>query len=447
MKFRPVTTVVVLALIIGAIAFAIQFINRTPPPGPTDVIVDQVKENLKQLTFYYQSATDPEGRPLHEAQLTDEVEVNKPGRCDFPFENKNDVPLEFGLELKGCTCSTVEAIVLDPAQVKKIPSWPPDVKNRPGADAILGTQVAWKHLEDKNTLVAPPGSRGFIRLGWSTKQLHPVRLKAAIWTQTPGSTTHDLVILQVAVNIVSGIQVYPEYLRLKPVDLGEKASATCWCWSATRDSFTLLPHLEQPNPGVHFTVKPLNAQEREELKEKDKDERSLESRTHVRCGYQVTVELSNDPSGPPLEIGPLETTIHFDSEEPEVGAIAKLNSVIRGVVRVVSGKDEERDLFFLGRFDVGQGVAKEFAIEADDPKIELKLESYSPGYLRVTDLKKDPTPRGPDDPGHWTIELAVPPNVVSGRFPRGSHVVLVTTEKTPRRIRIPVLGNAIKEKH
>jgi hypothetical protein len=446
-RTQLVTTVVVIALIIGGIAFGVQFLtNRTTEPGSAP----PPPQNLKQFTFFSQPAEDPEGRPLYSVGLKDEVEVNKPGRCDFPFENKNEVPLEFGLELKGCTCQTVEAIVLDPPQASKIPNWPPVVQDRVGADAFLGPQAPWKHLEDKGTLVAPPGSRGFIRLGWSTKQVHPVFLKAAIWTQAPGSTTRDLVILQVGVNIVAGVQVYPEFLRLKAVDLGQKASVTCWCWSATRDSFSLLPRLEQPNPGIHFTAKPLNAQERQELKEKDSKERSAETQTQVRCGYKVTVELSNDPSGPPLDIGAFENTIHFNCEDSDVAAIAKLNSVIRGVVSVVTGKPEERDLFILGRFEVDEGVSKEFAIEADDPNMELKLDSYSPHYLKVTGPVKDKdeaTRRGPDEPGHWTIKLTVPPNVASGRLPRGSHVMLITNEKTPRRVRIPVLGNAIKEKH
>lgn len=437
--------IAVVVAIVGGAAFMLQWINvgpakpventANPEPPPSDV---------KEVTYFVPGDTDADGRPLYSVYLPDEVEVNKPGRCDFAFENKTDTPLEMGLYLKGCTCQTVEAMILTPEQLKKIPTWPPpDLKNRVGADAFLGAKAPWKHLEDNNTLQVPVGAKGFVRLGWSTKKQEPVRLKAAVWTRPPGVEAKDLVILQVEVNIVSGVQVYPVSLTLKPVDVGETQSTTCWVWSATRESFKLKPSLEHPNPSIRFSMRPLTPEERADFKDKDKADRAVESRTTVRSGYEVTVEIHNDRSGPPMDLGPFDNKIHFDCEEPGVGATAELAGAVRNIIRVVSTIPGEppRDFLMLARFRADEGITREFALEADDSNLGLKIDSWAPAYLKVS-IEKDSNKEG--EPSHWVVKVTVPPNVESGRMPRGSSVVFLTNEKAPRRIRIPVLGIAYK---
>src|SRR5271156_4629732 len=125
--------------------------------------------------------------PMETITLKDEVEVHTPGRCDFAFENRTGKPVEVGLDRKGCTCEWVELASLDEPQSKKFDQWPPDTNRRGGVDAVLGKEVGWRRLEDNTVVSVPAGARGFVRLGWDTKEVTPVRLRAALWCRRQDS--------------------------------------------------------------------------------------------------------------------------------------------------------------------------------------------------------------------------------------------------------------------
>jgi hypothetical protein len=382
--------------------------------------------------------------PIETVTLRDEVEVHNPGKCDFAFENRTGKRVDVGLDRKGCTCEWVELAVLDEGQ--KLDPWPPDINRRGGADAVVSKGITWQRLDEGVVLSVPAGARGFARLGWDTKEVHAVRLRAAVWCRReddPNKDVRDLTYLGVLANVVDAIQVYPKQIEVPPLNLGGSAVVECWCWSATRDDFPLQARLENPNPCIQCKVERLSAAERDALVQRDRDKRRLEEWTHVRCGYHVTVEFHEQVGKSQLDLGYFEQALLFDGGAEGVATRAYLAWTVRGSIHVLADKPEDQDILVLGKFPSAEGVSRDFSVQSSDPGLELALEESQPSYLHVL-FAKESTPE--DVVGRWRLSVRVPPNVVSGRFGGKGYVLLKILGPTPRHVRIPIYGTAYRER-
>jgi hypothetical protein len=428
MKFSQALMLVVVVLAISAgAAFLSEWVVGSAPAGPNEART----AGPKQLTF-----------PTDTVTLKDEVEMHKPGACDFPYVNETGDTLQVGLEKKGCTCERVEMVVLDSQQEAKCGHWPPDVNIRGGAETLLGKEIAWQPLDEDAKVAVPPGAKGFMRLGWSTKEAKPVRLRAAIWCRPKGTNDRtDLTYLGVLANIVPPLQVYPRDIDVPPLTAGKSATVECWCWSATRDQFPLTARLDTENPCIQCKVTPLSARERDELVQRDRDKRRLEEWTHVRYGYHVTIEFHEQLGKSQLDLGAFQQPLILSSGEEGVQNWVSLAWIVRGDVHVLAEKPGDQDLLVLGRFRADEGVTKEYWLQGANPAVQLVLEAWDPAFLKVQ-FTKDTLPD--EAVSRWRLTIIVPPNTASGRFGGKGFVALKILGPTARRIRIPIYGTAYR---
>src|SRR5690348_11442733 len=101
--------VVLLAVMVFGITFALNYLGRPKPPTPD--INGQGTELLKparSLMFGRTVFPDNEKDPGVEAEL------NASGHHDFWFTNDNEEELTVGLKSKGCRCSDIEMQVMPP---------------------------------------------------------------------------------------------------------------------------------------------------------------------------------------------------------------------------------------------------------------------------------------------------------------------------------------------
>lgn len=382
--------------------------------------------------------------PLETITLKDEVEVHSPGKCDFTFENRSEIPVEVGLEKKGCTCEWVEMCVLNAAQSKKFDKWPPDLNQRGGADTVLGKDVAWQRLDENVAVTVPAGAHGLVRLGWDTKEAKPVRLRAAVWFRRQGDPQHDVkdvTYLGVLANVVPALQVYPHRLEVPPLNPGKTETVECWCWSATRDHFKLQAKLENTNPCIGWKIEELSPKERDELVQRDRDRRPLQEWTHVRCGYHVTLTFHEQLGKSQLDLGYFEEMLSLSGGDEELHTKTELAWAVRGSVHILADKQEDRDMVILGKFPADIGATRDFCVQSTDPEMQLALTSWDPKFVKVAFQKES----GPDDPvAQWRLTVSVPPNVVSGRFGGKGHIILTMLGPKPRHLRIPIYGTAYR---
>ncbi|HEX3147941.1 MAG TPA: hypothetical protein VHR66_07640, partial [Gemmataceae bacterium] len=116
-----------------------------------------------------------------------------------------------------------------------------------------------------------------------------------------------------------------------------------------------------------------------------------------------------------------------------------LKGRVLGDVSFLSGSIEGR--IDLGNsFPADQDWTKDVALLAERPGLDLSLDTVAttPNYLKVKLDALDPI----DGRNHWRLRVTVPKGSVYTALPEGSAIVLNTTGPNPRRLRIPIRGQA-----
>lgn len=430
------TQILMLIAVLIGVAFGIAFVKQWVV-APTQTPVEVLADTTAQAYF-----------PVLVGTMETDVEVNKPGQFDFPFENRHTAPLLLGLDKKGCTCQKVEILLLTPEEGKKWPALPPDKGGKPVQlpEAKLkdfprppNDPGRWINLEESRPLTLEPGARGWARLGWATKTIKAVRLRAALWMQEKdrGGTRGDT-ILEVIANIVPAIHVSPGEAMVGEVGSGQPQRVDFWCWSSTRPSLNLKAEPEEPTPCIQSTVTALSPAEGRALEQRMAEE-DPESRRRVRCAYKASVLIQAKVGDSLLDLGPFERKIFFRDTADGSEALGIIKGAVRGDVRLVNPDHE--DWIRLGRFRHDDGTSREIPVECTQPGMKLAVESTSPATIKAT-IQEDK-----DEPGRWLLKVVVPPKTISGMLPHGSRVVLKTTQGNPtQRFQIPIVGNAIRSR-
>jgi hypothetical protein len=316
--------------------------------------------------------------------------------------------------------------------------------NEAALQQALGVELQWHELHRENkkdagtTVTVAPQASGLVRLGWQAKTTGDERLSADLWAQAQkgSASPRSYQKLEVPVMIVPAFLVDPPVLQVDDLSPREKKEVEFWCFSGTRAWFALqaevLNREKAPDPCFSSTWRPLTWEEREQLAERLK--------TRVLFGYRIHVDINERLNETvQLDLGPFRRRITLTSDpglEPQGPAIM---GTVRGEVSVGSPEDKERIDLKSFRADLGKRVHVSITT---DPGVDLQTQNieFEPEFLKV-DLKKVKEPKGSIG-AIWDLAVEVPPNRAAGPMPLGSAVFLKTVSKTPRRIRIPINGNA-----
>jgi hypothetical protein len=206
-----------------------------------------------------------------------------------------------------------------------------------------------------------------------------------------------------------------------------------YCFSATKP--TLNVKIEEPNPDPCIEVsepRPLSEREMAELPDKV----SLAG-LRMKCAFYIGVKVYERKDGNQLDLGPLNRNIRVRAGTDVEQTVSLQGSVRSASITVGEGSDRGR--IDLGNFRADRGVQKIITLSSPDPALRLKLVGHSPDAFEVS-LEEKESKRLPK---RWNLTVDVDPTKkrFNGLMQHGS-ITLEIAGDQPRKIRIPVTGNA-----
>jgi hypothetical protein len=363
-----------------------------------------------------------------------ETEPGEQGHFDFPFTNLSDQQVELGMLSRKCDCTILQVCV-----VERQSEWEEYHKAllKQPLEAKAG-DWAWTNLKEGGPgFTVPARAKGVVRMGWDGRKRPGTRLNLAVdvWYQPVG----DLGGRQfdkLDVPIVTTVPLRFAPLRVDVGTLGPRDSETVkfTVWSATRDALEFQP---SSDPLFEYTSKPFTPAERANLEKDlrggpDKKDKSSGESTRIRSVYHFQVKVNERAGGKQMDQGPFYHDVVFLLEGNERFRGPKLTGVMRGDVSVDSSKID------FDIFRAKDGKTRAVVVWTDDPNLVLDIESQLPRSL-VVKL----TPEGKvGGRGKWRLQVTVPPDTFYGSFTDEHVITLQTKTEPPRKIRIPLAGNA-----
>lgn len=455
---KAVTQIVLPLLIVVGLVAGVTFVKQYSATTPPVIGPETGTAASAEGAHLFFPVTTVEWAPSYAA----EVEMNMPGHHDFWFANQKPFPVKLGVFQKNCKCAKIEIAMLTKEEAPRYKrarlavaaglalqgaAGPLAVLSRaevaqqgtPGEGSL---NLRWSPMEKDDTrghfVVVPPESEGILRLSWEGKKPGHERLVAEFWTQPEAdrAALYGYQRLEVPLVVVPPMRNLPPEANLGDIYPGGSGEARLFCWSSTRADLpldvTVMGRDDKPDRNFSCSWEPLSQAECEAL--------AKEQTSRVLCAYRVTVRVQERLSdGTQLDLGPfrrklsLVSTPGFEAGEPLV------IGVVRGDVTV--GTEADRDRISLGSFRAEVGRSRSIDITAENPKVELlPTVEVEPEILKA-ELKPDPDAKA-KGLKRWTLTVGVPPNRGNGILPPTSAAYVTIQSDPPRRIRIPVTGNA-----
>lgn len=447
-----------LALVVGAVFGLTFFRQNTRTPVEKPVVASG-------------PGTTSDGPPLRvpvktaEWDKTDsnyaaEFEKGQPGHYDFWVSNVHAEPVIVSLFSKSCVCTEVEVGVL-PATV--IAEWRQRLQNLapltmatllmgvPDLSAALvredlNKKVTWKAVSAREkdpaaaSVTVPPADPNtgpqlaIVRMKWDGREAKSQILQADI--QHRLGTQFETTRFAVPVNVVPSVMISSPVVLIGDMNFNDRREQTIYCWSATRDNFTMTVEEKSPHPCIVIgKPRPLDAAERVEVATNLRAA-GLVGPTRMKCAYAIPVTVYERLGGSQLDLGPFMRRIILKSDASPDEANLFVQGLVRGNIEI--GEDADRDRVNLGSFRADRPHEKDIEVRAKDADVQLRFKSASPDYLNVTLTETS----GGSAFRRWKLHVDVDANRVSGFLPPNSAIYLETMSNPPRAIRIPVVGNA-----
>jgi hypothetical protein len=311
-----------------------------------------------------------------------------------------------------------------------------------------GPDVAWQVLESEEMkhgakgFTVPPKAAGWMRMVWKDEAPGPKRLSIDLRTTSPAGDAPP-VSLEFEGIFVDPVRVLPESKELHVGTLrsGDKpCQASFTVFSSTRERFTLEPEPDAVQKKEHPFVtcgrpRPLTEAECHALEQ--------EKKAIVLSGYRVPVTVREQrDDGRKHDLGPFRVPVGLTSDARDEPLGLLVIGEVKGDVTVLSEDDRFQDRIVFPVFTRSMGDKKTVTVEAD-PGTELSFDR-GPDFMKVELTPGESSGRGRKT---WRLTVTIPPNAVSGHFPRTDDPALSDTAiylktKADRGVRIPVSGTA-----
>lgn len=452
-------------LLVGLVVFVMTVIS-TYSPSTTDTndpAADLTRPAQLLRLARLDARYDPTSDDPAERFLTGIYEVGEEERpTSFWFQNVNPAPVRLSVVGRSCTsCTSARAALVSPSDLAGVvsrkpvglppvglPVGPlpvPDLAGALAAAAFL-QPIQWTEFSfdpgKSESVEIPAGSEdapawGVFQFGVKVKAPGPVTRSVAIGLQAPDGTTQRLALNAVLVGAPAfGVTPTDMAVGELPED-GQPRPAEFVYWSATRGPADL------PRPEVVFPKgdplvavgdpAPLSPPELTALQ--DKFRAGKDAPPVVTAAYRVPLTLL--PAGRATrDVGPFEKTIAVSGPNPEPSRV-----VVKGAVVGLVGLKDNANLKF-GQFDGSSNANREVTLVSANTDLEL---DPVPGEFKPVWLKMELSPPSTNGPRReWTMKVTIPADSGYGDLPGDAAVVLATREATPRRVRIPVSGNAFR---
>jgi hypothetical protein len=270
---------------------------------------------------------------------------------------------------------------------------------------------------------------GVIRLKWETKDAQPRRLTATIEYRVD-QVLEDYK-FEVPIRGVMPLMTSTGSLLVGEMGYNEVRDTGFYCFSATRSGLSVKVDEANPDPCIEVSQpRPLSDQELAELPDKV----SLAG-MRLKCAFYVGIKVYERRGSDQLDLGPLNRNFRVRAAADAEQLVSLQGSVRSGSITIGEGGDRGR--IDLGNFRADRLMEKSIVIASPEPDMKLKVVSHSPDALKVTLTERQSNSL----PKRWDLSVAVEPRGLAGLL-QSSSVILETAGAQPRKIRIPVTGNA-----
>jgi hypothetical protein len=448
--FRWALPLALFVAIIGGVAWVSQNLPKgavqkpvEPDPAPTSSAPAPLRFLSAKAVW---DANDP--------GYLKEFETGAEGHYDFPFRNTTDVPVTLGFANTACDCSQLGIVVLDKDAAANLK----ELHEKSPTKFPIDPKWQWAQLtkNDREGVQIPPGGGGVARIQWEGRRSvgQMLKLKITVWmhpTSAPGDRTFQD--LDVPIVMADPIRFFVvDRLSLGVLGAGGKVQGELFAWSPTRDDLDLRVDPKKLDPLFDVALDKIDAEAAGLLHKKlflstvmNLDTKTQEERTaaflevakatRYRSAFRIRVTLREQSDGQQLDQGPLSRelpviapAIPYEFHKPTITAY------VRGDVDI--GNVEDAGKINLS-FRASDGVKKIVPLWSEGGN-ELSIERTFPAVLGVTLTKSKESTAARSK---WLLEITIPPGGWLGPFLEDS-VIFLRTTSPPRRIRIPVTGNA-----
>jgi hypothetical protein len=438
---------------IGVFSYMSQYTRKPPAPKPSPGPVTATAAP-GQVTKAVHVPAKVAQWDFFDESYAEAFETGSHGHYDFWFSNPNPVPIDVTMSQQGCTCSEVQVGFVPPDEVAK---WHRHMGQYASLDAVsnlfglpdLGAAVAaaaglpavtqWETFPQprmgRRSFSVPGRSPeagpqlGIIRLKWETKDAQPRRLTATIEYRVD-QLLEDYA-FEVPVRGVVPLMTSTGTLLVGELGYNEVRDIGFYCFSATRPNLSVKVDEASPDPCIEVSQpRPLSDQEMAELPDKV----SLAG-LRMKCAFHVGIKVYERRGDNQLDLGPLNKSFRVRAAPDAEQTVSLLGSVRSGSITLGEGADRGR--IDLGNFRADRGVEKRILLSSPEPDMKLKVVGHTPEALKVTLTERE----SKSLPKRWDLTVEVDPRGLAGLL-QNSSVILETVTPQPRKIRIPVTGNA-----
>lgn len=438
---RVAVTVAVLMLVIGGIAWVVQYLpsyKKLPEQNKGTV----KKERRDLLRFA--DAKDGEIKNIkavwdpRDEDYAFEVEHGSRGSYDFYFENSYAGSVQIGLESTSCDCSDVKVALLSSSELKTKFDQLESRRRAGERDSIFSEQdLPWVVLDKIKGFTVPENGKGLVRIGWHARKAEGARLRlnVGVWTYPDEHAAQ-----RSWINFETLTVVVPKlFFDTGKVSMGTLAGGTAKgraiAWSATRTKLDL--QVANDDALCAWKVTPLDKQT---LKQVEAGLRKSGLNTRVRSASAVELTIAEEKDGNVLEQGPFQRrpTLTLDGESRQEG-LPVYHGRVQGDVKI-GGLDDSGKIQ-LNSFPAKDGTPTQRLFLWAEPKVVLAVDRRSPPFLDVKLIES--VKEATEKERKWVLEVKVPRGSPPGPFAEESAIMLRTNTVPPRRIRIPIVGTAV----
>lgn len=434
----------VLAVVLFGGVFLVTFLSQYTPTK--EVATDSKTEERGSVAPLKVPEKTAVWDPL-DAMYSRELDKGTSAHYDFLLLNENPKPVTVVLESKfGCTCTNLDVQIAhladeERAKLKVAKPTPGGTQLEPYLAGVRWKSLVYerdqKPIEETIPAADANGPHyAALRLSWETKEYKATTLKAQIKARL-ASGGAEFVNFDVPIAIVPPLIAAPTELQFGDLNPGERRESFFYLWSATRDRFDARAQTSTEDPCIQVgEPRPLTAEELKKLSDELLAANQIQSKTKPKAGYRVAVTVFESRGENQLELGPLARRI-LVNRGSDAETTVMLSGTVRGSVHVGEPADNER--IDLRTFSAVHGIERMVNIKSAEPGLGLTVDHVKPAELQAV-LKP---PAGPGFGTRiWKLTVTAPPNALAGPLPADSAIYLKTNTTPPRRIRIPVHGNA-----
>jgi hypothetical protein len=435
---QAIVALLVVVGLIGLATFVSQYTRTSITPTPSTAVTAATSSNVSPLQITERIAVWGTG----DGQYTEEMEKGSKTHYDFWVSNPHAQPVTVILRHKSCICTTALLGLFAPEDLPDARKLLAEPAKRLEASALLA-RVKWHPLFEGTkelpvTVLPADGSDpqpAIIRLEVDGREHGAKRLTADIQHQLPDGST-EVTRFEVPVLVVSGLLVSPSTLSVGDMKANDRRDLEFLAWTPTRNEIAV--KAEEPTGDPCVVIAPPQHLTAAEAEQAGKDLMAANpsmSHTRVRDAYRIKLTVFERREGRQLDIGPLSRRVVLNAGTDTESSVA-ITGMVRGEIRV--GDTSDKDRVDLGSFRADHPHDKTVVVSSLEPGLKLSVDSKTPEELQVQ-LQEQPPDGGPR---RWKLTVTVPAGTLSGPMPTTSAVVLRTQAEPPRRIRIPVTGNA-----